>query len=383
MDYSEELEELVNALQKERPMPDYFVKLFAGNEQYKKETNKKKKVGIIGDEFYCLYARAFGLTPIFLNGGSFSLGENASHIFPQISDPVAKSTLGFLFNQDINLFKELDAIIISASNDSYKKLIYYLKELNITLIEVEPPSFLLSKMPMSYVVQQFKALNALSKINNTRLSYRKLKRELCEYKQAYALTQSIQWKAIPRFVQDFFLQTLYLDDRKDLWCKELEQYLNDVHEDAVEPLFLLLGSHIQFPNSKIYTIFNDIGITHFDNQCLKLPNFQKIPLRKTSFLLLYECFKFQYMKSFTAQTLTNQEQYVFSAETKGIIYYLLKGQISEAYEAEQIEKMAIKYSIPFLCVETDYTNTDNEQIKIRVEAFYEMIKRKNKQSTIQ
>ncbi len=373
MEYSEEIKDLITELEKEKSMPEYFIKLLVDIKK-KKKSAKERKVGIIGDEFYSLYVRAFGFTPVLLSGGSFCLGEDAGHIFPQISDPVAKSTLGFLFNQEINILEDLDAIIISASNDSYKKIIYYLKDLSIPLIEVEPPSYLLAKMPISYAYQQYKLLNSLGRINNSRLRFRKLRQELREYKQAHALTRSPQWQALPRFVQDFFLQTLYLDERKDLWCQEIEKYLHDVDVTDNTDMFVLLGSHIKFPSSKIYKIFSDVGITHFTNHCLKLPDFRKITIYKFSFFLLYECFKFQYMHASSAQILANEERYKVPQETRGIIYYLLKGQISEAYEAEQIEKYAIKHSIPFLCIETDYTNTDNEQIKIRVEAFYEMLK---------
>ncbi len=373
MEYAEEIEELIKDLEQEKSMPEYFIKLLAETKKSKK-TRKEKKIGIIGDEFYSLYVRAFGLTPVLLSGGSFCLGEDANHIFPQISDPVAKSTLGFLFNQDINILEDLDAILISASNDSYKKIIYHLKEFDIPLIEVEPPSYLLAKMPLSFAYQQYKVLNALGRVNNSRLHFRKLRQELREYKQAYALMQKEQWKSLPRFVQDFFIQTLYLDDRKDLWCQELEKYLQDVEIKENTATFLLLGSPLKFPSSKIYKIFRDVGITHFDNHCLKLPDFQEITIHKISFFLLYECFSFQYSHALAAQILGSEGRYHVPKGTRGIIFYLLKGQISEAYEAEQMEKYAIKHSIPYLCIETDYTNTDNEQIKIRVEAFFEMLK---------
>ncbi len=373
MGYSEELDDFIKQLNKITEIPNYFTDLCLENT---KGTNKQKSIGIIGDEFYCLYARAYGLKPVLLNGGSFYLGEDASHLFPQISDPVAKSTMGFLFNEDLNILNSLDAIIISASNDSYKKVIHHVEKLGKTIIKAEPPSYLLSSMPMNYIFRQMKVLHGISKISNTRLSYRKLKRELKGYKQAYALTHTKEWKTIPTFVQDFFLHTLYLDERKDLWCENMEKYLQSIEAKPQVSTLMLMGSPLRFPTSKMYKIFSEIGISHFDNQCLALPDFQEIPLKLTSFFLLKECFKYQYKKSLTARTLLDIDELEVLNKPKGIVYYLLKGQMAEAYEAEQIEKIAIKHSIPFLCVETDYTNSDNEQIKIRIEAFYEMLKSK-------
>jgi len=59
--------------------------------------------------------------------------------------------------------------------------------------------------------------------------------------------------------------------------------------------------------------------------------------------------------------------------SSGVIYHLLKGQLSYAYEAEQIEKICIDNGIPFVLIETDYTDADTEQIRIRLEAFTELI----------
>ncbi len=375
MNYFQELEDFVSQLEKSSNIPAYFIKLCRNIEKIQK-SKKQKKVGVIGDDFYCLYLRAFGLTPILLTGGSFYLGEDASHIFPQISDPVAKSTLGFLYNEDLKLLENLDTVIVSASNDSYKKIIYHLEKFNINVIKIDPPSYLVTKMPLSFISHQLSILNKLSKIQNTRLSTRKLKKEIKGYRHAHSLMQSEKWKTIPTFIQDFFLHTLYLEEDKELWCKELKKYLESIEEKTSSPILTLMGSPLRFPTSKIYKIFSDIGINHFNNECLNLPDFHDIPLKKISFSLLNSCFKYQYKKSLNARALVNIEDYAFPDETKAIIYYLLKGQVAEAYEAELIEKIAIKHDIPFLCIETDYTNSDNEQIKIRIEAFFEMLKSK-------
>ncbi len=379
MNYFQELEDFINQLEKKSTIPEYFTTLCRDIEKIQK-SKKQKKVGIIGDDFYCLYIRAFGLTPVLLSGGSFYMGEDASHIFPQISDPVAKSTLGFVYNADLDLLKNLDAIIVSATNDSYKKIIYHLEKFNIKIIKVDPPSFLLTKMPLSYVFDQIKILNELSKVKNTKFSLSKLKKELLGYKRAYAITQSDKWKSLPTFHQDFFLHTLYLEENKDKWCIELEKYLETIPLKPALPTLTLMGSPLRFPTSKIYKIFEEIGITHFENKCLDLPAFHTIALKRTLIFSLNECFKYQYKKSYTARALSKIEDFNFAPETKGLVYYLLKGQMAEAYEAEEMEKISIERNMPYLCIETDYTNSDNEQIKIRLEAFYEMLKNKKTNS---
>lgn len=379
MNYTDEVERLVSTMQEiaseKSQIPDYFIDIFK-NSQKQNSSSKRKKVGVIGDEFYSLYVSAFGLIPVIITGGSYYLGENASDIFPQISDPVAKSTFGLLLEDNSKLLSELSAIIISTTNDSYKKALYYFKHLDIEIIQVETPSFLLTKMPTSYILQETRLISKISKISNTKFSASKLKKELLHYKEAYKLMESEKWKCIPTIVQSFLTQTLYIDDDKACWCSEVQKYLFSIEDDANDPFLLLIGSSIKFPNSKMYEIFSEVGISHFTDKSLNLPQFQNIPMKDISFSLLNECFKFQYKNRFNARTLTNAKDYKFPEDTKGIVYYLLKGQTSEAYQAEQIEKAAIIQNIPYLCVETDYTDTDKEQIKIRVEAFYEMLRSK-------
>ena len=65
-------------------------------------------------------------------------------------------------------------------------------------------------------------------------------------------------------------------------------------------------------------------------------------------------------------------------ETDAVLFHLLKGQLPAAYYANKVEKSCIDEDIPFICVETDYTKADKEQVKIRIEAFTELLKVKNK-----
>lgn len=64
-------------------------------------------------------------------------------------------------------------------------------------------------------------------------------------------------------------------------------------------------------------------------------------------------------------------------KVSGVIFHLLKGQLKYAYEAELVEKSAIQQGIPFICVETDYSDADHEQVKIRLEGFAELLRHKH------
>lgn len=259
MEYQEEVGQFTTQLKETEQVPDYFINLFLNGHKVE-NVPKKKCVGIIGDEFYSLYLRASGLKPIFIQGGSYNTGENVSHIFPQISDPVAKSTLGLLMDEELAIYKNIGTLFITATNDSYKKSIPYLKEQNINIIEIEPPSYVEEKMPLSYISHQLGVLNKISKIANTRLSETKLKKELNGCKEAYIFTKTDKWQSLPTLVQDFLLHTLYLEGQKEIWCKEVQTYLESraLQEHHTHKL-LMIGSPLKFPCSKMYEIFSDVG----------------------------------------------------------------------------------------------------------------------------
>ena len=57
----------------------------------------------------------------------------------------------------------------------------------------------------------------------------------------------------------------------------------------------------------------------------------------------------------------------------GVIYHVLKGQIEYDFELFRYEDFFMSKGIPVFRLETDYNYNDIEQIRIRVEAFSEML----------
>ena len=60
-------------------------------------------------------------------------------------------------------------------------------------------------------------------------------------------------------------------------------------------------------------------------------------------------------------------------DIEGAVCHILKGQIEYDFELERIESMLSEYGIPVFRLETDYQYQDVEQLRIRMEAFSEML----------
>lgn len=57
----------------------------------------------------------------------------------------------------------------------------------------------------------------------------------------------------------------------------------------------------------------------------------------------------------------------------GIVYHVLKGQIEYDFELGRFEKIFEGMDIPVFRLETDYNYQDVEQLRIRLEAFSEVL----------
>ncbi len=62
-----------------------------------------------------------------------------------------------------------------------------------------------------------------------------------------------------------------------------------------------------------------------------------------------------------------------SRNIDGVVYCVLKGQIEYDFELERMESLFGQKNIPVFRLETDYNQQDVEQLRIRMEAFSEML----------
>lgn len=371
MTYMEELEHHVSLLEQVLQIPDYFKERYLDFKQEKSPLTGKK-IAVIGDNYYSLYVKAYGMQPVFLSGGSYFTGEY-TEMFPQISDPVAKSAIGLLLDPAYKLTEEIGAVVMVAVNDSYKKAIAYLKDLGVPVVQVEPIPYIREGKPFALYKQQLSAINDISKLKVGLFNESAFKKEVAVYSKAYEIMEQDSFQGLPNMLQSFFTHVLHTTWDKEQFCQELENFLEGCSTEVPQKQITIMGSAITAPNCKLFQVCRDIGIHYMDNQCERLPDFSGMEPGGGTVSLMKKAFAFQHKRAYLPGTVGEMDTITLPKNTGGIIYYLLKGQISEAYEVERMEELAIEQGIPFLCVETDYTMTDSEQMKIRVEAFFEML----------
>lgn len=89
-----------------------------------------------------------------------------------------------------------------------------------------------------------------------------------------------------------------------------------------------------------------------------------------------------YFRDISPAYVSNDSMYklavkmVLEQRIEGIVYHVLKGQIEYDFELGRLEETFEKMDVPVFRLETDYNYQDVEQLRIRLEAFSEVLQQK-------
>ncbi len=146
---------------------------------------------------------------------------------------------------------------------------------------------------------------------------------------------------------------------------------------------LLMGSPVYFPNYKLPFLLEEAGLhvsLQIDSSIQKLLSGKKRS-RKTGDILEPTMSFYQtdgsdaYPKNETL--FSHVTETVISKPLDGVVYQVLKGQIGHDFELERYEEFFAARNIPVFRLETDYNYQDVEQLRIRLEAFREMLEQRD------
>jgi benzoyl-CoA reductase/2-hydroxyglutaryl-CoA dehydratase subunit BcrC/BadD/HgdB len=366
---------------------DYFFDIWKGF-WFGEQKAEMPSIAVLGTGIPELYIRAAGANPQFLLGGNYFTDQYAEQVFPQISDPVLKSASSILFSGQLARMRDIIAMVVPVSNADTRKVLPYLKDLGHPVIVVEEEPFLNSKATLRFQSSQMDFVMELQKLTHRPVTAKSIRTAAKQITSAHHALRCLKAMDIPQIAKDFINQTYYLAPDIHEWT----DHVNGLAKENLKPMsenrsrLLLIGSPIFFPNAKIPSVLHNVGIRDYENLC-GIPDpedYTELMKRDPSSLnsMFRELHEIHYRsaRNDIARVLCSDTS--FLQNTGGVIYHLLKGQLMYAYEAERIEKAAIRAGIPFVCIETDYTNADTEQIRIRLEAFSELLMQTGRLSAV-
>lgn len=180
------------------------------------------------------------------------------------------------------------------------------------------------------------------------------------------------------------------------WEMSTRKLLADIEEKEVKvpkrqrPRVFIAGAPVSFPNYKVPLMIEELGAQIVgDESCLsgRLLYDPVVPM-DFSTTNMVRALAARYIAACTCPVFDNIEDRLASLKTRldesgaeGIIYHVLRGCVPYDFELAAVEKWAEEENIPLLRVETDFSTEDVEQIKIRFEAFVEMIDQRRKRTS--
>lgn len=149
------------------------------------------------------------------------------------------------------------------------------------------------------------------------------------------------------------------------------------------PRIMLTGSPIVFPNLKIPLLIEEMGgIVAGDETCMGERGIWAPPvITDNSFDGMMRALANRSLRPCPCPTFSDNSQRIYRLkqlikdnQIQGVIYHVLRGCLVYDFEYKRIEDELGKLDIPVIRLESDYNEEDVEQLRIRIEAFIELIK---------
>ena len=334
--------------------------------------------------------RALGLPFCYVAGESFEDPRLRETHLPKDSDDAARSVCGILKSGLLALSKE-DVLLVPLCDDNMKKLGAMVSDLVTVLCYEVPPAKEdpLYQERFSYEVKR--VTKELEKHFGKRLSQGKLKEQcglskkaaeaFCELENTYRDKDALSAAAF------LFLANTYCrcGDKAD-WTRHLIRLTEELKEtpDSVpgtDAKILLFGSPVYPPNYKVLSVLEEMHmkpcmILHPDIGHIKAggkTDPENASIRSLALLYLALDLSPAFIKNDLVPKLVRDA--LEDGNIRGIVAHDLKGQIEYDYQFGSVEKLAAGYGIPANQIETVYNYQDVEQIRLRLQAFSEMLGR--------
>ena len=358
--------------------------------------SRSPRVIVLGDDIPSEIIYAVCDDPFYVLGGSLGTAHWADELTPRDTDPFSRSSLGWLLNPEFDL-TENTLIVTAVSSDSRRKLISVLQNngRKVAALDIPPTR---STNAVHYYKDRLTALaETIGKHTGKRFTGANLKRAVKRTDQMRRARHSFLATALSsgNIISDEAVllanQCLYFADDLEEWRdhidllgEELEQLCKRYALPKKDrPKVMILGSPVVFPNYKVPQLITSAGmdITAIADS-LSLGASVAVPKMKTfatADRLLQQIAQTHLKMISSGARVSNEGLYAYfmhlvrQLHPDGIVCHILKGQIEYDFELPRIEKAAEELDIPVFRLETDYQYQDMEQLRIRMEAFGEML----------
>lgn len=362
------------------------------SEEYLSELNPE--LILIGTEFPQELAYACSDHPFYILGGSLETTHWSDAITPRDTDPVSQSILGWLMSPIFELPREA-LIVMTASSDSRRKMAGILRDNGnrVLLLDVIPDNKD-ERANENYQKQLEQLIGQIEKLFKKEISEKKLiqtTRMVRRARQLWMQFEALNIKKgmiISKSAQIALMQSMYFARNLEEWSRHMDMLIEELDKKATcytceKPQILLAGSPIIYPNLKIPQLIEESKMeiaAIADPVVIQIENIPRRGWKTEKLTAMLKRIAGRTVKADASGSrikntslLHRISETLNNYEIEGIIYHVLKGQIEYDFELESVEKLAEERGIPVFRLETDYHYQDVEQLRIRMEAYSEML----------
>ncbi|HEY3421143.1 MAG TPA: double-cubane-cluster-containing anaerobic reductase [Methanomassiliicoccales archaeon] len=362
------------------------------------QLGKEREAGrrVVGT--FCLFVPdeivfASGADRVILCGGRSNTISVAEEYLPRNICPLIKSSFGAIVNGSCSgdlacpHFGMVDAIVAEATCDGKKKMYELLHEYIPTYV-MDLPQMPDSRTSIGYFESELRRFGRFMEgLTGRTITEEALAREIRSgnetrrmlhrlYEMRRLDPPPIRGSDVIKMLQkQYFLSPDVFRNGLREVCDEVEK--KTASGEKCGPRLMISGCPMPAGNMKVPQIIEDMGACIVvEESCTGTRSFwDLVDEQKDPWTALAE----RYLKIPCSCMTPNQgriDSIIELAErfdVDGVVYYTLQSCHGYNIERYRVGKALKEANIPMLAIETDYSDADVEQIRIRVEAFLEML----------
>lgn len=340
---------------------------------------------------------AAGAMPVRLCSGSYTAYSIGDDYIPRDACPLVKAVMGFGKIKALPVFDNCSLLVAPVTCDCKKKLAGVIGSVKNTVPLHVPPLKKDDADTEVFLKELYRLIPVLEKETGKQVTAKSLAEGINLVGNAqYEMSEFLKYRrltpALMSGTQVMSVMNAYSYMPVNLWAEqmhrlneELKLRLSQGHfvSRKNQPRILVTGSPIAFPNIKVPLLIEEMGgVLAADETCMgERGLYDPVSVIDASFDGMMRSLALRYTKPCTCPVFVDNSQRIYRIKQmikdhkiQGVIYHVLRGCLVYDYEYQLMEEAMGKMDIPIIRVESDYNEEDVEQLRIRIEAFIELIK---------
>ena len=352
---------------------------------------------------YCVMAPqelvyAAGAIPVKLCSGNYTAFSIGDDLYPRDACPLVKAIAGFQNMGLMPVYRDCSLMTVPVTCDCKKKIVEMLEKTH-RVLPLSVPAGREDEDIDRYVEELYHFAGTLETVTGNHVTWDSLAygmnmtgRAKYELSRFLKLKKSMPYLMWGTHILAVMNAAAYM--RADEWSLHMNRLNSELGErikkgekvtSRKRPRIMLTGSPVIYPNMKIPLLIEEMGgILAADETCMGERGMSDPPVVvDESFDGILRALANQVIRPCSCPTFVNNKERVYRIlqmirdyQIQGVIYHVLRGCLVYDYEYQLLEEELGKMGIPVIRMESDYNEEDVEQLRIRTEAFIELIRLK-------